>query len=144
MRNPAFTFRDDELILLHKIFHDLQPRLVQFIHLPQLLLLLIQPIHQILIFSDKAQPLPQQIRFAERRKPLLCSMPVLRRMHIILDVCLIFGYLILQVLEVHLHLLLQLDVTADSRLQFLSLALQGRITVDADEVFGDDLDEILH
>jgi hypothetical protein len=71
-------------------------------------------------------------------------MAVLRRVQIVLDVCLIFGYLILQVLEVHLYLLLQLYVTADSRLQFLRLALQRRIAVDADEVFRDDLDEILH
>jgi hypothetical protein len=55
-------------------------------------------------------------------------------MHIALYICLVFGDLALQMLEVHLDLLLQFDMTANSRLQFLSLTLQGRITVDTHEV----------
>lgn len=44
-------------------------------------------------------------------------------MQVVLDVGLIFANLILQVLEVHLHLLLQLDVAANRGLQLLCLGL---------------------
>jgi hypothetical protein len=65
---------------------------------------------------------------------LLNNIAILLLMHIALYICLVFGDLALQMLEVHLDLLLQFDMTANSRLQFLSLTLQGRITVDTHEV----------
>ena len=46
-------------------------------------------------------------------------------------------------LEIHLYLLLQLDMTANSRLQFLRLHLQRCVTVDTDEVLRDKTNEIL-
>lgn len=65
---------------------------------------------------------------------LLNNIPVLLLMHVALYIGLVFGDLALQMLEVHLDLLLQFDMTANRRLQFLSLTLQGRITVDTHKI----------
>lgn len=65
-------------------------------------------------------------------------------MHVALYIGLVFGDLALQMLEVHLDLLLQFDMTANRRLQFLSLTLQGRITVDTHKILWDHTDEVLH
>lgn len=59
MRDSVLAFRDNELIFFHEIFHDFKSRRIQFVQFSQLLLLLIELIHQILIPPDEAQSLPQ-------------------------------------------------------------------------------------
>ena len=61
-----------------------------------------------------------------------------------LDVILILGDLPLQMLKIHLHLLLQLDMASNVRLQLLRLRLEGLIAVNTDEVFAKQLDEVLN
>lgn len=63
---------------------------------------------------------------------------------IMLYVIFILGDLPLQMLKIHLHLLLQLNMTSNVRLQFLGLSLEGFVTVDTDEVLTKQLDEVLH
>ena len=54
MRDLVFALRCDQFVLLHEVFHDLNVGGVQFVHLPQLILLLTQLVHQLLIPADEA------------------------------------------------------------------------------------------
>jgi hypothetical protein len=46
----------------------------------------------------------------------------------------IFVYFVLQVLEVHLDFLLESDVAADGRFEFLGLGLKHLIVVETDKI----------
>lgn len=94
---------------------------VDSVHLFKFLLFFLEFVHKFLIAANETDP------FLEK-----CGFPVagwlfgkcVLLVDIILDIVLISADFGLEVLEVHLYLLLQLDVAADCRLHLLSLRLQ--------------------
>lgn len=56
----------------------------------------------------------------------------------------IFVYFVLQVLEVHLDFLLESDVAADGRFEFLGLGLKHLIVVETDKIGWGELEEVIY
>lgn len=139
MLDIVFAFGYGEFILLDEVFDDAKVGRVDPIHLLQLLLLLPQLVHQLLVGPNEAYPLLEKDCFLVVGA-MLCTGFFL--VDIVLDVVLVPVDFDLEVLQVHLDLLLQLDVAADGRLHLLGLQLQGLVAVHADEVLGKQLDEV--
>jgi hypothetical protein len=60
MLQLSFTLRNRQFILLHEGLNHLQSRRIQLVYLPQLLLFLLNPIHQFFVTPDQAEPFLQK------------------------------------------------------------------------------------